>query len=302
MTVPNWIPLSGIWEFGPRRAEYLGQGSPDALHPLGIALSSGALSNGAVEVDVALDAIDKDAAARVLVNYDPKSGEYLSVGLGGYGRAYVISQFVANQGWRALEVAGDWQNLKEGQNYHLHVSVKGQVIGLRVDGIPVFDLQLAEPMRGTQVGLKVWGNHRIAFKNFRLTADEPLGFVVMDFSGQYDALYRDVLHPVAQHANATLRRADDIKGPGIILQDIVKDIAESSFVVAEVSPANPNVFYELGYAHALKKPTVLLVKRGEKLPFDIAGYRVIFYEDSIAGKAEVEKEFRKHLESILGTN
>ena len=49
------------------------------------------------------------------------------------------------------------------------------------------------------------------------------------------------------------------------------------------SPVNANVFYELGYAHALNKPTILLANRlTEELPFDISGYRVIFYDDRLA--------------------
>lgn len=59
------------------------------------------------------------------------------------------------------------------------------------------------------------------------------------------------------------------------------------------------MFYELGYAHALKKPTILLAQRGIQLPFDIRSYRVVFYNDSIGGKPQVEQELRKHLEAVL---
>ncbi len=61
---------------------------------------------------------------------------------------------------------------------------------------------------------------------------------------------------------------------------------------------NANVFYELGYAHALGKPTILLAQRDSKLPFDIQSFRVVFYNDSIGGKVEVERNLKKHLEAI----
>jgi hypothetical protein len=94
-------------------------------------------------------------------------------------------------------------------------------------------------------------------------------------------------------------RGDDVYRPGVILQDIIRGIVESDVIVAEITPPNPNVFYELGYAHALQKPTILLANRQiEKLPFDISGYRVIFYDDTIGGKREIETTFEKHLESI----
>jgi len=56
----------------------------------------------------------------------------------------------------------------------------------------------------------------------------------------------------------------------------------------------------LGYAHALGKPTILLAQRGSQLPFDIGSFRVVFYNDTIGGKAEVERNLKKHLEAISG--
>ena len=164
----------------------------------------------------------------------------------------------------------------------------------------MIDLRLDEPLTGSQIGLFVWGHNSVEFEDFAFATSRPQGFVVMDFSGQFDALYREVLLPVAEQAGLELRRADETKGPGFIIQDIVKDIAQATVIVAEITPPNPNVFYELGYAHALNKPTILLAKRTEKLPFDVAGYRCIFYDDTIAGKSSVEKEFHQHLEMILG--
>ncbi|MGD0899375.1 MAG: hypothetical protein ABR915_16175 [Thermoguttaceae bacterium] len=60
------------------------------------------------------------------------------------------------------------------------------------------------------------------------------------------------------------------------------------------------MLYELGYAHALQKPTILLARRGEQLPFDIRSYRVIFYDDTIGGKADLEATLGEHLASVLG--
>jgi nucleoside 2-deoxyribosyltransferase len=85
----------------------------------------------------------------------------------------------------------------------------------------------------------------------------------------------------------------------MILHDIAQGVVDSKIVVAEITPANQNVFYELGYAHALGKPTILLAEPGKQLPFDISGHRVLFYENSIAGKKQVEDGLRKHLKAIL---
>jgi nucleoside 2-deoxyribosyltransferase len=70
-------------------------------------------------------------------------------------------------------------------------------------------------------------------------------------------------------------------------------------VIAEITPVNRNVFYELGYAQALGKPTVLLAERGKQLPFDVSGYRLLMYDNTIAGKRQVEDGLKKHLRAIL---
>jgi nucleoside 2-deoxyribosyltransferase len=60
------------------------------------------------------------------------------------------------------------------------------------------------------------------------------------------------------------------------------------------------VFYEVGYAHGIGKPTILLSdrKRDEKLPFDIAGFRTLFYDNTISGKGVVEERLKKHLDGL----
>ena len=87
-----------------------------------------------------------------------------------------------------------------------------------------------------------------------------------------------------------------------ILQDIIQDISNASIIIADVTMDNPNVFYELGFAHALKKPTILLadIEKREKLPFDISGYRTIFYSNTIGGKSEIEETLIRYLKTILG--
>lgn len=73
----------------------------------------------------------------------------------------------------------------------------------------------------------------------------------------------------------------------------------TSIVIADITPNNPNVFYEVGYAHGIGKNTILLSDRKrEQLPFDVSGFRTLFYENTIAGKGEVEARLRKHLEVI----
>jgi len=121
----------------------------------------------------------------------------------------------------------------------------------------------------------------------------------MQFGEPYDTIYREVVKPGAEDAGFDVLRIDETVGPGLIFEDIKREIGEAKVVIAEITAPNQNVFYEVGCAHALNKPTVLLAQRGRELPFDIRSYRVIFYEDTIGGKPSVEKSLAKHLNSIL---
>ncbi len=121
----------------------------------------------------------------------------------------------------------------------------------------------------------------------------------MQFGEPYDSLYAEVIKPVSSEMGLEAYRADDVYKPGIILQDIIKGIVESEVIIAEITPQSPNVFYELGYAHALEKNTILLAEREHRLPFDVQSYRCIFYDNTIRGKREVEEYLRKHLSNIV---
>lgn len=121
----------------------------------------------------------------------------------------------------------------------------------------------------------------------------------MQFGEPYDSIYTEVIAPVCEDMGLSAFRADDIHRPGIILQDIITGIVESEVIIAEITPPNPNVFYELGYSHALFKSTILLAERDKQLPFDVRSYRCIFYDNTIRGKRDVETALRNHLASIL---
>lgn len=57
---------------------------------------------------------------------------------------------------------------------------------------------------------------------------------------------------------------DKVAGPSPILADIKRYVAEAAVVVAEITPLNPNVFFEIGYADALQKPLILIAQKGLK--------------------------------------
>lgn len=298
-SLQGWAPLVGRWSFEGTSARYV---SPlDTENPFGIALSNQRLKRGTVGVTVNF-ASPLNAAGRVLFGYHPEREAYFTAGLGGYNRAFVVDEFVPGQGWRVIKATGSNSNLEEGRKYALSVNLSGQNVELTVDGIPVVEAALPHPLLGHQLGLFAWDRATVTFQDPTVSAARPRAFVVMQFAEPFNSLYTEVIKTVAEEAGFEAFRADDVFKPGIILQDIIRSIVTSDVIVAEVTPANPNVFYELGYAHATEKPTILLAEKptdaSRSLPFDISGFRVIYYDNTIKGKRTVESSLRQHLENI----
>jgi hypothetical protein len=192
-------------------------------------------------------------------------------------------------------------DLPVGRPIKIGVKVRGQRILFEVDDVRVIDRVLEVPLPYGQLGLYAWGEEGEAeFTNFFARAARGDVFVVMQFSG-FEELYTDVIKPLTEEFGLRSYRADHVYGPGFMIEDINRAIQTAQIVIAEITPKNENVFYEVGYAHALKKPTILLVDMEKKkdLPFDLSGYRCLFYQNTIGGKRKVEEELRKHLSAIL---
>ena len=118
----------------------------------------------------------------------------------------------------------------------------------------------------------------------------PIGDQVSDgkivSSGVLRKLYDDLICEALLKARPGLEicRADDVATPGNITADIFERITDSDYVVADITYANTNVFYELGLRHATRSGTILIRdKAGPKPPFDIHVLRHIEYENSPTG-------------------
>lgn len=292
----GWAPILGDWDLSDTEAVY--QGSPASQR--GILLSPTRLDSGTVATGITLS---EDAEfGCILLGYSTSGSPGVIAGIGGYGEAYTISILDPVLGPRKLQGAGNRLNLDAARPYAVEVTLEGQRIGLTVDEVRVLDCTLPQPLGNEQVGVFAWGADAVAFAPVSISASPPSAFVVMQFTPPFDELYEAVIRPVCAEQGIAASRASDIYRPGVIIQDIIQGLAEAQVVIAEITPANPNVFYEVGYSHALDKPTILLANRAEisELPFDLRGFRVVFYDDTISGKSSIESDLRKHLRAIAG--
>jgi hypothetical protein len=119
-------------------------------------------------------------------------------------------------------------------------------------------------------------------KNFGVSGstkvDPTLIFVLTPFSDDEDNTYQ-IIREVCIDNGFNCVRGDEQYIEGDILSHIVRLITQARLVIANVSSRNANVFYELGIAHAMDKPTILISRTIEDVPFNLKMRRFLLYKD-----------------------
>jgi tetratricopeptide (TPR) repeat protein len=122
----------------------------------------------------------------------------------------------------------------------------------------------------------------------------PLCFVLMPFGRKtdaagrvtnFDSVFKNIIAPAVEQAGLEPIRADEEKIGGTIHKPMFERLMLCHYAVADITGANPNVFYELGIRHALRpSSTAIVFLEGTVIPFDIALVRGISYKTDGAGE------------------
>ena len=106
----------------------------------------------------------------------------------------------------------------------------------------------------------------------------PIGEEDSETRKRSDTVLKHIICGAVEQIGYEVIRADKISEPGIITTQIIQYIVDSPLVIADLTERNPNVFYELALRHAIRKPLVQLIKKGEPIPFDVAATRIIQFD------------------------
>ena len=299
---------------------------PQKYINFGTLLFSQNFKEGHLKLQVEFDEVDHRSSAAIVIQYDPATKDMLTFGISGgglksspgvSGSLYKLMQWATpsdpqQQGtpadatspktWTPLFQVGLGINIRAKRCYDLGVSVRGSVVTLFADSVEIGKHTLAVPSPPDNPWGVFCGSHSdIRVRYVSVQAVTPTAFIVMQFQPpDYEALFKEVIEPVCRAEGLQAYRADSTYMPGLVIEDIKRQIAECRVVIAEITPGNPNVYYEVGYADALNKPLIFIADRNYGLkPFDVRAYRTIFYENSIGGKNAVEKDLRLYLRGIL---
>ncbi len=131
--------------------------------------------------------------------------------------------------------------------------------------------------------------------------DKKLCMGIMPFREPFNNYWQSVYIPAIEEAGMVAKRADDVFLSSDIVRDIWAMVREADILFADLSTRNANVMYEVGLAHAIQKPVVMVTDSIDDVPFDLRGLRTFEYvkDDPRWGdtlKEKLVKAFKETLE------
>jgi hypothetical protein len=297
---PPIVPLDGQLQFQGGRALVENQGQQVENAIMGLYISQKYFSGGKISATFIHDLVDEFSCSELVISYNPESGSTIHVGISRDPTVLVSVRGYDGKGkWENFGTGGSRAALVPGREFHIEATIHGSSFLVKCNGVELIKCQTPFSLQKRQAGLFVISKGNVTIKNYLLDNKRPQAFVVMQFSSPYNEVYIEVIRRVCEEVGIDVYRIDESPGTGIIINDIAQAIKESSLVIADISPLNANVFYEVGYAHGINKPTILIAERGTKLPFDVSPFRTIFYDNSISGKPRLERGLKEFLVNIM---
>ncbi len=121
--------------------------------------------------------------------------------------------------------------------------------------------------------------------------EEGLVFIAMPMAKNFNDTH-DAIVEAASNCGLVAKRIDDDQSNERITKRMMDYLHRCEFVVADLTGARPNVFYEAGYAEGQGKIPVYIAREGTALEFDVKDYTVIFFDTHRQLKLDLADRFR----------
>lgn len=117
-------------------------------------------------------------------------------------------------------------------------------------------------------------------------------FVLMPFDAKIEKVYTNHIKKMSEELGVTIRRADDTFLPGPFMEKVWNGICAAQLILADCAQKNPNVFYEIGMAHAVGKTVVLITRSERDIPSDLKHFEYISYAYDPEGTEQLIEKLR----------
>lgn len=154
------------------------------------------------------------------------------------------------------------------------------------------------PWKGFEGSLDVFGQNKIHIDVDRRVIRPNTAFVLVAIDPskpENEDVYKSIKE-ICLNYSIEARRADEIEHQDRITDVILNEISTCHYLIADFTYERPNVYYEIGYAHALQKNPILYRRKGTKLHFDLSVHNVPEYRNI----THLKEILTKRLSVILG--
>lgn len=127
-----------------------------------------------------------------------------------------------------------------------------------------------------------------------LKVDRSKVFVLTPFHPRYERPF-EIIRSVCSEVGLRCVRGDEEFVRGAVLNHLLKELITANIVIANIDGRNPNVFYELGIAHALDKNVILVSSNVDEVPFDVQSQRLVLWNTS----SELRRGLEKSLTQLM---
>lgn len=140
-------------------------------------------------------------------------------------------------------------------------------------------------------------NQKISVPKYN-KVDNEFCFMIMSFSENpiIQNSYKKAIKPIVSQFGYKCERIDEQEFNGHITEKIINNIKNARFIIADLTGARPNCYYELGIAHNLDKDVIHLTNSMKDIHFDIKDFNFIIYKNT----EELMNKLKKRIQGTIG--